>query len=93
MLILVTMTAMVTWLTFLLLLCYVDENATNTLGNIHPAIYDTPCQLCKLEFQKLVLLMLRAAQEPIYIKGYGSLHCSRALFKQVRTTKYCLQMF
>lgn len=87
MLIFVTMTAMITWLTFLLLLCYVGENATNALENIHPAIYETPWQLCPEEFQKCVLFMLKAAQEPIYLKGYASLQCSRALFKQVLAKK------
>lgn len=78
-----SISAGLTWLVFLLLLCISGENTTNALDNIHPAIYDMPWELCPVRFQKCVWFVLRSAQDPLYLQGYASIKCSRALFKQV----------
>lgn len=83
MLILTTIAAVLTWLILLLLLCNFGENSANALSSIHPAIYDIPWEICPVEFQKLVSFMLRSAQSSLHLKGFASINCSRALFKQV----------
>lgn len=75
--------AVTVWLGLFFLLCNYGESVTNAFESIHPAIYQTSWHTCPLDVQKAVALMLRASEDRIHIKGYASIICSLAMFKQV----------
>lgn len=73
----------VSWMGFMLVVCNFGENVSNAYEALHPAIYDVPWHYCPVDFQKWVVLMLRASQEQTYIRGFFSITCSREMYKQV----------
>lgn len=74
------------WMGLILMLCSFGENVTNAFGDLHPAIFGLPWYLYPVEQQKLVIIMLRASQEPNLISGYFGVTCSHEMYKKVRNS-------
>lgn len=74
---------MASWMPLFYLLCYFGENVTTALNNLDYSIYERSWYLYPLEFRQYVVVMMMAAQKPIYFEGVARLQCSRADFKLV----------
>lgn len=94
MLILTILNAILSWLCLFYLLCDYGEDVTSAFSVLSQSFYDVSWPLCPNEFQKLLVMMIKASQEPVYLKGYlsGVSNCSRGTFKQVNLIPFAFEM-
>lgn len=75
--------AISTWLLLFYALCDYGEDVAKAFEALSISIYGISWPLCPLEIQRLLVMMIRASQEPVHLRGYPSINCSRNIFKQV----------
>lgn len=70
-------------MTYIFVLCIFGDETTTKFEEIHLAIGKCKWNEFPIEIQKLLPLVLRVAQEPIYLGGYMNVRCTRPFMKEV----------
>lgn len=83
MLLISILNALITWSCLFYLLCDYGELLTDAFEELNRSIFDISWYACSADAQKMVLMMVRTSQQAVRLKGYGSINCSRDMFKQV----------
>lgn len=83
MLLISILNALITWSCLFYLLCDYGELVTDAFEELNRSIFDISWYACSADAQKMVLMMIRTSQQAVRLKGYGSINCSRDMFKQV----------
>lgn len=76
-------TAIVTLMPFLFLVCYVGEHVTTVYLDLKDSIYNISWFLCPLDLQRYIVPMLMNADKPVYFESFGTLNCTNDTFKRV----------
>lgn len=71
------------WMSLMLLVCNYGDNVSSAFEQLHLTIYSTSWHLCPVKQQKLTILMLAASQNSVDVRGFASITCSRAMYKEV----------
>lgn len=68
---------------YLVLLCLMGDDVTIRFCQVHDSFWE--CSWYELPFptQKLLPVILNAAQKPVFIKGYMNMRCTRESIKKV----------
>lgn len=72
--------ASVVWL---YLICYFGDEVASHFRSISDSMYQSDWYLFSLEMKKSMIMVLAAAQKPVYICKFGQIHCTREIFKSV----------
>lgn len=75
---------MVIW-SFVLIFLFSElgERLTNQFNEINKEILDYDWYAFPISIQKLIPTILTGTQDPVVIRGYGNINCTRDTFKQV----------
>lgn len=76
------------WLPLFYMLCDFGEHVTIASGRLNTSFYSNSWYLCPIEMQRYFLVILLAAQKPLYMEGFARLNCSRETFKRVNNIFY-----
>lgn len=71
----------------LFLFCHFGNQLTDTFGTIYDTFYQCDWYLMPLKIQKIMPTILNAAQEPVFLRGFGNITCTREMFKKVFTDR------
>lgn len=67
----------------LYLFCHFGNHVTERIDDIHFAAYNICWYELPLDMQKIIAVIIRSAQKPVYIRVFGGAHCSREVFMKV----------
>lgn len=70
-------------MTYIAVLCMFGNETTTRFDEIYESFCQCPWNEFPLELQKLLPMVLLIAKEPIYLKGYMSVKCTREFMKTV----------
>lgn len=68
---------------YLVLLCLLGDDVTIRFRQVHDSIWECSWYKFPLDTQKLLPMILMAAQKPVFIKGYMNMQCTRESVKKV----------
>lgn len=66
------------------MLCDFGERVTNHFDELNNAIYECEWYTFAIKFQNFLPMILMCTQEPMVLKGFGNVPCTREAFKKVR---------
>ena len=69
---------------FMYLFCEFGERVSNGFDELNDAIYQSDWYTLPLHIKRMLPTVILAAQQPIGIRIFGSIRCSRETFKKVK---------
>lgn len=65
------------------MMCQVADNVTNRFDALNNAIWQTEWYCFPIDVQKIWPTIMMDIQEPVFIRGFGNVLCTRETFKKV----------
>lgn len=69
--------------TLIYLLCELGEKVTSCFGVFNVELYRCHWYLFPIEVQRMLVIFMSDTQQPIFIRSYGNIMCTRKVFKKV----------
>lgn len=65
-------------------ICETGQDVSDRSNKFGDEIYKCDWYLLPHKLQRMLIIILINAQEPVYIRGFGNVECTRESFKQVK---------
>lgn len=76
---------MVFWTCFMIMVfCEIGDLVTHQFEKFADELHQSCWYLCSIEMQKMLAIFMSNARQPIYVRGYGNILCSRSKVKEVK---------
>lgn len=73
--------------------CEFGENVSEQFGKLNKAIYKCRWYSFPMDMQKMIQIILVSTQQPVNLRGYGNVECSREAFNRVSLRLFFLDFF
>ena len=67
--------------------CELGAQVTKQFNSFNEELCQCKWYLQTIEIQKMLLIFMSDAQEPVFLRGYGNILCTRDAFKDVRFSR------
>lgn len=75
------------------IVCELGQRMTDAFGEISDAIGNFNWNLFPDDFKKMLPIIIQFAEQPVDIEFFGSISCSRKVFKKVCETNCCKKIY